>query len=876
MDQTRRVGWGVLCCCALLVGRADAQLTYSLSWGWSGDARQNAANAALSGALARYNAYGDFTGGNGSHVQAAYNAGVPTAQAGYGGWGGIIEYGGTWPNERVTMHELDHWLGTGTFSASNGRSWDGPRAVRILEQFEGVGARVGTDGTHFWPYGLNYDTEWSELNAQRNVALVYALRADWGIGSAANPTAWNATNVTLTGSDAPGTSGFHHADKWSDNTFAHPNADYATGGFDLRTPNGTPSWTFAGKSLTINRGGRLLYNGWGATGRVTINDLTVANATVRHDQFSQDIFRLAGNTTLVGAATFEAARGPMVIEASLRGDGSLTKTGANDLTLAAANEYAGATNIQSGTLRLSRGSLLAEYTFDNVRGVGVPNSGSAGNPLNGLLAGGATIVDAGGGREGRAVSLSGGASVDVQSAITDLAPDGNWAVSAWVNTTTAGGAILSKTDGGWDRGNTAFYLGDGAGAGSGGQPAGVRWAGGFLQTAPGSTTVTDGQWHQVTYVNSGGEYTIYVDGQAQTTSTADSAFGNADVGSLVQLGRANNPGDGALNFNGLMDSVQIFSQSLSAQQVAALHGGEQLGSLPSTTVVNISAAATLDLNGTTQEIAGLNGVGTSAITLGSRGRLIINNAETSEHWGTISGNGGLAKSGAGDLLLAGVGTHTGGITVAEGRLIVEGDTGFGTTAIEAGASLAGSGNVRGTLDLQSGAELEVALAGPSHDPLNVDGAAALDGLLSVSLDAGYLPALGESITVLTAVGLTNNLTLGGPDGALFSLAESTPNALVLTAVSNLAGDYNNDGAVDAADYVVWRDNVGQPAGTLFNDPSAAAVGSAQYAAWQGNYGATMTVVGAAAVPEPAAFALLASVLATLGRVRPISRRNLGG
>ena len=210
MGESSRQSTLVVATLAFLITSAPpvaAQLTFTQTWGWQGDARQDAAAMALTNTVNRFNAYGDFSGGNGNNVEAAYNPGVPTAQANYGGWGGIIEYGGTWPNDRVTQHELNHWLGTGTYSNANGLGWDGPRTLEIFEQFEGVGARLGTDGIHFWPYGLNYDNEWSELNAQRNVALTYALRADWGIGSTANPAAWNATSVSLTSSDPAGTSG---------------------------------------------------------------------------------------------------------------------------------------------------------------------------------------------------------------------------------------------------------------------------------------------------------------------------------------------------------------------------------------------------------------------------------------------------------------------------------------------------------------------------------------------------------------------------------------------------------------------------------------------------------------------------------------------
>jgi hypothetical protein len=253
----------------------------------------------MQSATNRYNAYGDFGNYN---IYVYYNAGIPTAQANYQG---SIGFGGTYPNERVTMHEMAHYLGSGTY----GTPWDGPRGEALIDQFDGIEATLQGDSQHFWPYGLNYDSEGAEINKQRQVAVMYAQRADMGIGSAANPAAWAATSVALTGSDAAAESGFNHANTWSDNTFAHPNANYSTGTFSMRTPNGYNSWTFAGNSLTVNPSGRLLYNGWGTTGVVTIKNLTVNGGTVRHDQFPQDLFQLAGNVTVASNATLDAANG---------------------------------------------------------------------------------------------------------------------------------------------------------------------------------------------------------------------------------------------------------------------------------------------------------------------------------------------------------------------------------------------------------------------------------------------------------------------------------------------------------------------------------------------------------------------------------------
>ena len=178
--------------------------------------------------------------------------------------------------------------------------------------------------------------------------------------------------------------------------------------------------------------------------------------------------------------------------------------------------------------------------------------------------------------------------------------------------------------------------------------------------------------------------------------------------------------------------------------------------------------------------------------------------------------------------------------------------------------------IGGDFTLQSIATLAIDLAETAYDVVDVTGAAKLDGLLSVTLDPSYTPNLNDVFTVLTASSLTSNLTLGGPDGALFSLAASTATELILTAISGLEGDYNNDGVVDAADYTVWRDNVDEPPGKLFNDFKGVAVGQVQYLAWRSSFGMAIPTPATAPqlspAPEPhSAMLLLMSLSAAWAR-----------
>jgi hypothetical protein len=75
---------------------------------------------------------------------------------------------------------------------------------------------------------------------------------------------------------------------------------------------------------------------------------------------------------------------------------------------------------------------------------------------------------------------------------------------------------------------------------------------------------------------------------------------------------------------------------------------------------------------------------------------------------------------------------------------------------------------------------------------------------------------------------------------------------VYVTSAGVLGDYNNNGTVDAADYVLWRN--GGPLQNQGDDPSM--VNDADYTFWRSRFGATSgsgAAVGAVAVPEPAAW-----------------------
>jgi PEP-CTERM motif len=118
---------------------------------------------------------------------------------------------------------------------------------------------------------------------------------------------------------------------------------------------------------------------------------------------------------------------------------------------------------------------------------------------------------------------------------------------------------------------------------------------------------------------------------------------------------------------------------------------------------------------------------------------------------------------------------------------------------------------------------------------------------------------------LAKFGVIIRTTGGGVRNGVFNFAISDLTYTGGTAIAGVPGDYNNNGVVDAADYVLWRKGVAPLPNEVDTTGGAGVTNAGDYTAWRARFGAVSgsgSGLGAGAVPEPttALLALLAGLV----------------
>ncbi len=136
-----------------------------------------------------------------------------------------------------------------------------------------------------------------------------------------------------------------------------------------------------------------------------------------------------------------------------------------------------------------------------------------------------------------------------------------------------------------------------------------------------------------------------------------------------------------------------------------------------------------------------------------------------------------------------------------------------------------------------------------------------EGVDTFALSTGQLATRSDSNDPRTRVALSGDFSSfgGGPQGDVNDF-------VAVYEWPFLAGDFNDDGQVDAADYTVWRDALGTST-TLAGDSTPGSVDGPDFDAWRDNYGASVAASGLfMAVPEPTGVGL-AMLIALVGLAR---------
>jgi hypothetical protein len=92
----------------------------------------------------------------------------------------------------------------------------------------------------------------------------------------------------------------------------------------------------------------------------------------------------------------------------------------------------------------------------------------------------------------------------------------------------------------------------------------------------------------------------------------------------------------------------------------------------------------------------------------------------------------------------------------------------------------------------------------------------------------------------------------------------------------LPGDYNRNGLVDAADYIIWRKQVGYLVAPCSGADANCNgfVEVAEYQPWRTNFGRTVSMnaaFGVAGIPEPPTLVIVVATLFVVTRWRIVTR-----
>jgi autotransporter-associated beta strand protein len=308
--------------------------------------------------------------------------------------------------------------------------------------------------------------------------------------------------------------------------------------------------------------------------------------------------------------------------------------------------------------------------------------------------------------------------------------------------------------------------------------------------------------------------------------------------------------------------------------------------------VNISAGATLEMNGNTLNINGLNGAGNLNDRSTARTLTIGNGNATGTFSGTITGAINLAKTGIGTQILTGANTFTGNTAISGGTLIANGNaalpTGVGVVdnaglvvnGTQTISGISGTGSLVigstgflqitetqststiGQLTINPGGNLDI-----TNNALLINYTAAGQTSPNAAIRAALASGAGTGGTAYNGIGIMSSTAarlnaaivanggtpkygVGYADGSDPYLNSEGPAAGTEEVKFTLLGDLNLDGVVNSADFILLADSFGQSGASAANWDHGdlnydGSVNSADFILFADNFGQSLGAVSSA-------------------------------
>ncbi|MDH7792568.1 autotransporter domain-containing protein [Ochrobactrum sp. AN78] len=570
----------------------------------------------------------------------------------------------------------------------------------------------------------------------------------------------------------------------------------ADGGGGTWSAGSATNWVDAnGNNVAWINGSQAMFGDFSsASGAVQVVG-TVEASSLNFNRTTFPNYSIYGGTVLgVGVAGTELfANGSLDVSTNLAG-GDWRKTGTGVIRFLSANSYTGTTYINQGAIAISNANALGSaangtivasgaalifngnFTVANealtLSGTGL-GSGALTNNVSKSVWGGSvtlaadTMIGASGANQ--SLSLTGAVDSGVHALTFDVGANANGLISGIMSGTGA----LTKT-------GTGTLTLSGANSFTGATTiVGGSLVMGAQDALTASSTVRflNGTWD----LNG---FNQTVNGLSSSSSAASVALGSAaltvnNAGNLTYYGGISGTGSLTKSGAGILTLGGVTSYTGST----AINGGILRTGVADALTQSAGIAlngGVFDLSGYNQTVGALNGSTGTSVTLGSA-TLTVDNTTNDSFWGSISGGGGLTKTGSGLLDLRSVNSYSGATAITGGTLRVA----PGASIVNSSAISISNG---GRLNLSAANALSSIAAVSLTGTGSQIGLAANQQIGSLAGTAATSIYVDQGVTLTTGTSNTSSVFAGniGSNGE-GNLVKIGSGSLTLSATNNYSG-----------------------------------------------------------------------------------------